>query len=98
MFSGVTSSVATKIENGRIWRFFGVWKWTEDQYEESLLIQKYFEDLQRLLRLQRSSKLQRFSKENEKFLLLKFSFRHQLKQIFPAVELNTMWGNWSSKF
>ena len=46
----------------------------------------------RLQILRRSSKMRRFSKENEKFSLLKFSFRQQLEQIFPVVELNIMWG------
>ena len=56
-------------------RFFGFWKWTKDEYEESSLIQKFFEDLRRLQILWRSSKLRRFSKENEKFSLLRIFFQ-----------------------
>ena len=51
------------------------WKWTKDEYEESSLIKKFFEDLWRLQILQISSKIRRFSKENEKFLLLKIFFQ-----------------------
>ena len=36
-----------KMDQRRIRRFFGFWKWTKDKYEESWLIQKFFEDLQR---------------------------------------------------
>ena len=36
-----------KMDQRRIWRFFGFWKWTKDEYKESWLIQKFFEDLQR---------------------------------------------------
>ena len=81
-----------KMDRRRIRRFFGFWKWTEDEYEESSLIQNFFEDLRRLQILRISSKIRRFSKENEKFLLLKFSFSQQLEQIFSVVELNIMWG------
>ena len=81
-----------KMDRRRIQRFFVFWKWTKDKYEESSLIQKFFEDLRRLQILRISSKIRRFSKENEKFLLLKFSFSQQLEQIFSVVELNIMWG------
>ena len=67
-------------------------KWAKGDDIESLLIQKFFEDLRRLQILRISSKIRRFSKENEKFLLLKFSFSQQLEQIFSVVELNIMWG------
>ena len=33
-----------KMDRRWIRRFFGFWKWTEDEYEESSLIQKFFED------------------------------------------------------
>jgi len=39
-----------------------------------------------------SSKIRRFSKKNEKFSLLNFSFKQELEQLFPAVELNIIWG------
>ena len=83
------NSVATKIENGpkmntKILRFLKI-----DQRRRIFLNSKI---LRRLQILRRSSKIRRFSKENEKFSLLKFSFRQQLRQIFPAVELSIMWG------
>ena len=56
-----------KMDRRRIRRFFGFLKWTKDEYEESSLIQKFFEDLRRLQILRISSKIRRFSKENEKF-------------------------------
>ena len=68
-----------KMDQRRMRRFFGFRKWTEDEYKEALLIQKFFEDLRRLQILPISSKILRFSEENEKFSLLK---------IFPAIELN----------
>ena len=64
-----------KMDRRRIQRFFGFLKWTKDEYEESSLIQKFFEDLRRLQILRISSKIRRFSKENEKFLLLKIFFQ-----------------------
>ena len=83
-------SVATKIENG--------------QKTNSKILGFLKMDWRRIRRifvdskiLRRSSKIQRFSKKNEKFLLLKFSFRQLLEQLFPAVELNIMWGKLNYK-
>ena len=71
-------SVATKIENG------------PKKYEDSSVFENGPKTNTKNLRFFKISR--RFSKENEKFLLLKFSFRQQLEQIFLVVELNIMWG------
>ena len=42
-----------KMDQRRIRRFFGFLKWTKDEYEESSLIQKFFEDLRRYNDFQR---------------------------------------------
>ena len=83
-------SVAMKIENGlkmnaKILQFLKMdWRRIRRIFVDSKI-------------LRRSSKIQRFSKKNEKFLLLKFSFRQLLEQLFPAVELNIMWGKLNYK-
>ena len=55
------------------------WNWTKYEYEDSSVSEnrpktntKIFEEF---ANLQRSSKIQRFSEENEKFLLLKIVFQ-----------------------
>ena len=78
-----------KMDQRQIQRFFGFLKQTEDKYEESLLIQKFFEEFQ-ILRI--SSKIKIFSKENGKTLLLKIVLKTGLKLNFPPVELFILWG------
>ena len=57
-----------KMDRRQIRKF---WKFTEDEYKESSLIQKVFEDLLSFQILWIFSKILRFSKENGKILLLK---------------------------
>ena len=81
LYDNIISSVATKIENGpktntKILRFLKM---------DGRRIRRIFVNskiLRRLQILRISSKIRRFSKENEKFLLLNNFFQKELRQIF----------------
>ena len=88
------TSVATKIENGpktntKILRFL---KMDRRQLRRIFVNSK---NLRRSSKIENSSNIfedTKIFKVKWKIFLLKFSYRQQLEQIFPAVELNIMWG------
>ena len=63
-------------------RFFGFWKWTEDEHKESSLIQIFFGDCKFFEYLRRCEYFQR---------KMEYSYKRQLEQILSAEELYIFW-------